>query len=95
MSDKFNFWIKDATERVLSTAGQVVAAAVALWLFVQQTGLLEVDWQTVAAGGPLVILFTILKVLAVSGLGDKGTAAVDRDPVRHVDAEFHADDYKE
>lgn len=95
MSDKFNFWIKDATERVLSTAGQVVAAAVALWLFVQQTGLLEVDWQTVAAGGPLVILFTILKVLAVSGMGDRGTAAVDRDPSRQVDAEFHADDYKE
>ena len=95
MSDKVNFWIKDATERVLSTAGQVVLAAVSLWLFVQETGLLEVDWQTVAVGGPLVVLFTVLKVLAASGLGDKGTAAVDRDPVRQVDAEFHADDYKE
>jgi hypothetical protein len=95
MSDKVNFWIKDATERVLSTAGQVVLAAVSLWLFVQETGLLEVDWQTVAVGGPLVVLFTVLKVLAASGLGDKGTAAVDRDPVRLVDAEFHADDYKE
>lgn len=90
-----NFWIKDATERVLSTAAQVIAAAGALWVFVEQTGLLEVDWQTATAGGALVVVATVLKVLAASGLGDKGTAALDRDPVRHVDSDFHQDDYKE
>lgn len=95
MSDKLNYWIKDATERVLSAAGEVVAAVAALYLFVESTGLLELDWPTLAAAGPLVIVMTILKVVASSQLGDKGTAALDRDPVRDVDAEFHQDDYKE
>lgn len=95
MSDRVNYWIKDATERVVSTAAQLAAAVATLFVFVESTGLLELDWQTLAAAGPLVLAFTVVKVLAASGVGDKGTAAVDRDPVRLVDAEFHADDYKE
>lgn len=95
MSDKLNYWIKDATERVLSTAGQVAAAVAALYVFVESTGLLELDWETLIAAGPLVVVMTIVKVIAASQLGDKGTAALDRDPVRYVDAEFHQDDYKE
>lgn len=95
MSDNINYWIKDATERVVSTASQVAAAIATLYLFVESTGLLELDWQTLAAAGPLVVLFTVVKVVAASRLGDKGTAALDRDPVRLVDAEFHRDDYKE
>lgn len=95
MSDRVNFWIKDATERVVSTAAQLAAAVATLYVFVESTGLLELDWQTLATAGPLVLGFTVLKVIAASGVGDKGTAGVDRDPVRLVDAEFHADDYKE
>lgn len=92
MSDKLNFWIKDATERVVSTAGEVAAAIAALYVFVQTTGLLELDWQTLAAAGPLVVVATVVKTIAASRMGDNGTAALDRDPVRHVDAEFHQDD---
>jgi len=95
MSDKLNYWIKDATERVLSAAGEVAAALAALYLFVESTGLLELDWQTLAVAGPLVVVMTVLKTVAASRIGDKGTAALDRDPVRLVDAEFHQDDYKE
>ena len=95
MSDKVNYFIKDATERVLATAGELVAAVAAGYLFLEATGVLELDYQTLLAAGPLVLVAVVVKTLAASKIGDKGTAAIDRDPVRHVDTEFHADDYEE
>jgi hypothetical protein len=85
-------WIRDATERVLSTAGEVAAAVAALYVFVDQTGLLDLDWATLATAGPAVIALTVFKTVAASRFGDKGTSAIDTDPEKRVELDEHTHD---
>lgn len=72
-------WLRDATERAISTAAQTLLAVWGVGAF----DLLAVDWR--AAGGVALgaAALSLLKSLVAANVGDKGTAALLPSTGRH------------
>lgn len=74
-------YIKDATERVTSTAAQVAVAIGSVEAFIAQTGVGAEHWQRLTAYGVVATLLAVVKVLAAAKVGDRGTASLATEDV--------------
>ena len=69
-------FIKDAAERVGSTAVYLVAAIASVELIVANTGLLQAEYAQVTAIAGVTLALNVLKVIAAMYTGDRGTASL-------------------
>lgn len=92
MNYNFVEWIKDARERVLSTAVYLVGAIATVQLLVDNTGLFQEEWQQFTAIGGVTLALNVIKVIAATKVGEHGTAAARKQPVLALEGD---DSYEE
>lgn len=73
--------IKDALERVGSTAVYLAAAIASVEVIVANTGMLQDEYAQVTAIAGVTIALNIIKVIAAMYTGDKGTASLATEDV--------------
>lgn len=69
-------FIKDAAERVGSTAVYLVAAIASVEAVVANTGLLQEEYSQITAIAGVTLALNIIKVIAAARTGDRGTASL-------------------
>lgn len=68
-------WYKDARERVVWTAAYLIGAVASIQLVVDNTGLFQQEWQQFTAIGGVTLALNVIKVIAATKVGEKGTAS--------------------
>lgn len=74
-------FIKDAAERVLSTAVMLAGAIASVEMTIANTGLLQQEYQQVTAVAGVTLVLNIIKVLAATKTGDRGTASLAKEDI--------------
>lgn len=73
--------IKDAVERVGSTAVYLAAAFALVETTIQNTGLLQGEYAQVIAIPVVALILNVIKVVAAMYVGDKGSASLATEDV--------------
>jgi hypothetical protein len=79
MYEALKYFLSDAGERAAKTAAQV---SLGLLTADHVVGIVDVNWAELASVTLLAVLVSFLTSLASYNVGEKGTAALGRDPVR-------------
>lgn len=74
-TSKFVSWYKDARERVVWTAAYLLGAVASVQLVVDNTGMFQAEWQQFTAIGGVTLALNVIKVIAATKVGEKGTAS--------------------
>jgi len=77
MFEKHKKFVKDARERVLSTAVQVAAAIASVEAFVAATGIGADQWQHLTAIGVVATGLSVVKNLAARKKGDPDSGSLN------------------
>lgn len=85
-TERFTHWYKDARERVLATAVYLAGAIASVQLVIDNTGLLQQEWQQFTAIGLVALGLNLIKVVAALSVGENDTAAMTASPTKELDS---------